>query len=487
MGLVTSLDGFRGLGVTMLIIGHALFSYVESWVTVIDAFFVLSGFLITTLLIQEHAKTKTIGLKAFYWRRALRLFPSVWAFVGVWVIIGLLLDGLRLLGVNMPDYMPGLGDILADGAAAIGYVYHLFFPNGLYVINPSMQDQRTMWHLWTLGMEEWFYLGIAGTVLVCVRKNWMRQLGVVLGVGFLAIGIARWYSYTGFFQDDEGMIAGVRLIFLQRPDSLMLGVLLAIVNAHLPESFTTRHRRKFIWVALFGLVLWLVMLNLSSGLVEKLGGPYFDYLPPGPKEFNRTDMMATPYWFRFGHTLGAFGWALVLLSLARYDDWWLSKRASANWLQWMGQRSYTIYIWHALPFLLLIGLLGGADASPLVELARLPVLAAAAIGVSVLVYNHVEMPVMRSSLRRVGDRMSKNAIAKHSDPDAKEDGSANKKEGSGAKFDAPAGEQGRASRDPADSAGTPDEHPTDEHPTTEHKGGDQPDPTPAGPGSPPNE
>lgn len=420
MGLVTSLDGFRGLGVTMLIIGHALFSYVESWVTVIDAFFVLSGFLITTLLIQEHAKTGTIGLKAFYWRRALRLFPSVWVFVGVWLVIGLILDGVRLVGVDMPEQIPGLTDIAADGAAAVGYVYHLFFPNGLYVIDPTMQNQRTMWHLWTLGMEEWFYLGIAGTVLVCVRSNWIRQLGIVLAAGFVAIGIARWYSYTGFFQDDESMLAGVRMILLQRPDSLMLGVLIAIINAHIPESVTTKHRSKFLWVAGFGLVLWLVMLNLSSGLVEKLGGPYFNYLPTKPSEFNRPDMMATPYWFRFGHTLGALGFGLVLLSLARFEDWWLSRHSSAKWLQWMGQRSYTIYIWHALPFLLIMGLLGGEDASPMLQIARLPLLAVAAIGISVLVYNYVEMPVMKSRLKRVGDGLSKGAIAKQAAKDAAE-------------------------------------------------------------------
>ena len=94
LGQVTSMTGIRGFGVTMLLIGHALFGYVESWVTVIDAFFVLSGFLITTLLIQEHDRTGTIGLRPFYWRRGLRLFPSVWLFVGVWLVIGWCIQAL---------------------------------------------------------------------------------------------------------------------------------------------------------------------------------------------------------------------------------------------------------------------------------------------------------------------------------------------------------------------------------------------------------
>lgn len=410
LGLVTSMDGIRGMGVTMLIVGHALFSYVESWVTIIDGFFVLSGFLITTLLIQEHRSTGTIGLKAFYWRRGMRLFPSVWLFVAVWIVIGIAISAARAAGAPIPDEIPGITDILADGAAAVGYVYHLFFPNGLYVIDPDTQNQRTMWHLWTLGMEEWFYLGIAGTVLVCIKKNWIKQLGIGLGIVVVAMGVARWFAYTGFFQDDENMIAGVRMFFLQRPDSLMLGVVVAIINAYMPENFTIRHRRWFLAAATAGLVLWMLMLNLSSGAVEKLGGPYFDYLPAGPEEFTRGQMMETTYWFRFGHTLGAFGFAFVLFGLARYRDWWASRAWSAKWLQWMGQRSYTIYVWHALPFLLIMGLTGGEDAPLGMQVARLPFMAAATILISVLVYNKVEMRVLRSKLRFTGDRYSKTAV-----------------------------------------------------------------------------
>ncbi len=410
LGQVTSMTGIRGFGVTMLLIGHALFGYVESWVTVIDAFFVLSGFLITTLLVQEHNRTGTIGLRSFYWRRGLRLFPSVWLFVGVWLVIGLVLQVLSWVGVNLPDGIPTLGDIATDGAAAVGYVYTLFFPNGLYVIEPAVQEHRTMWHLWTLGIEEWFYLGIAGTVLVCVKKSWMKQLGVIMAVGFVVIGIARWFAYTGFFQDDRGMLAGVRMIFLQRPDSLMLGVLVAIISAYMPEKTTAKRSRLLMGLGTAGLALWLLMLNLSSGAIEKLGGPYFEYLPMGPAEFNRPDMLDTTYWFRFGHTLGAFGFAFVIFALARYHDWWPGRLWSAGWLQWMGDRSYTIYIWHALPFVFIMGLTGGENAALPIQLIRMPVMAAVAIGISVVVYNKVEMPVLKSSLKRTGDRMSKSAI-----------------------------------------------------------------------------
>ena len=87
LGLVGSFDGIRGIGIGMVLVGHAMFVYMESWVTIVDTFFVLSGFLITTLLLQEHRSTGTISLKKFYQRRGLRLLPSVWLFVGVWLVI----------------------------------------------------------------------------------------------------------------------------------------------------------------------------------------------------------------------------------------------------------------------------------------------------------------------------------------------------------------------------------------------------------------
>ena len=88
MGFVGFFDGLRGVGVGMVLIGHALFEYLESWVTIVDTFFVISGFLITTLLLQESRSTGSISLRKFFSRRAIRLLPTVWLFVSVWLVIG---------------------------------------------------------------------------------------------------------------------------------------------------------------------------------------------------------------------------------------------------------------------------------------------------------------------------------------------------------------------------------------------------------------
>ena len=403
LGLIGGFDGIRGIGVCMVLIGHALYEYVESWVTIVDTFFVLSGFLITTLLLQEARTTGSISLKKFYLRRGIRLFPSLWLFVGVWMVISTI---STIIGFE-PLSLRYVG---ADALAALFYVYHLFFPNGLSVIEPAVQEHRTMWHLWTLSVEEWFYAVIAGTVLVCVRKRWIAQLGVLMAGAFVAIGVARWYAYTGFFQEDEGMIAGVRMALLQRPDALMLGVALACLNAYLTAERMERLRRPFLVAASVGLVVWLVMLNLSSGIVEKLGGPYVDYLPdPVPEsgglgDFTREHMLDTMYWFRFGHTLGALAFGAILIGLVRYSEWWLSRLWSWKHFQWLGRLSYTLYVWHALPYIILLALLGGADASPAVQLARTPILIAAAFAVSIPVYYLVELRVLRMKLRFASEK-----------------------------------------------------------------------------------
>jgi peptidoglycan/LPS O-acetylase OafA/YrhL len=397
LGLVGGFDGIRGIGVCMVLVGHALFEWVESWVTIVDTFFVLSGFLITTLLLQEARTTGSISLRKFYLRRAIRLFPSLWLFVGVWLLISALatLVGFEALSLR---------HVGQDAAAALLYVYHLFFPNGLYVIEPAVQEHRTMWHLWTLSVEEWFYAVIAGTVLVCVRKRWVVQLGVLMVAVFVAVGVARWFAFTGFWQDDEGMIAGVRMALLQRPDALMLGVALACGNAYLDEERCERLRRPMLVLASVGLVVWVVMLNLSSGLVKRLGGPYLDYLPTGPEEFSRPQMLETMYWFRFGHTLGALAFGCILVGLVRYSDWWLSRLWSWHRFQWLGRLSYTLYLWHALPYIILMALLGGADPSPAVQLARTPILIAAAFAVSLPVYYLVELRVLRMKLRFASEK-----------------------------------------------------------------------------------
>ncbi|MCB1257768.1 MAG: acyltransferase, partial [Microthrixaceae bacterium] len=129
-----------------------------------------------------------------------------------------------------------------------------------------------------------------------------------------------------------------------------------------------------------------------------------EYLPSGPDQFNRPDMLDHMYWFRFGHTLGALGFGLMVIGMARYGDWWFARMVSWKPLQWTGRLSYTLYIWHALPFLIIASVMGGSDASLKVELLRTPIMIAAAIAVSMPVYYKVELPVLKAKLRFASEK-----------------------------------------------------------------------------------
>lgn len=391
LGFVGSFDGIRGLGVCMVLVGHALFEYLESWVTIVDTFFVMSGFLIVTLLLQESRTTGTISIRKFYIRRGVRLLPSVWLFVTVWLVIGAIAEVIGIEGLTLKE-------VGKDALAAVTYVYHVFFPNGLYMIHPDIQDKRTMWHLWTLSVEEHFYLIIPGLVWWCLRRNWVKLLGWGMGLGAAAIGVARLLAYTGPSMSD-GAISGIRLAFLQRPDALMWGVALAIANAHLTKEDADRIRKPMMVLGYIGFVVWLAVLNLSSGAVKKLGGPYFDYLPTKPSLADHAHMSEHWYWFRFGHTAGALAFAALFFALYRYPGWWLERFFSLAPFRWMGRMSYTLYVWHALPYVILLALTGGDDASPAMKLLRTPVLIASAFAVAIPVFYKVEMRVMGMKMK----------------------------------------------------------------------------------------
>ena len=280
LGLVGSFDGLRGIGVCMLLVGHALFGYVESWVTIIDAFFVLSGFLITTLL-HPGAPLDQDDRPQEVLPTARRPAPAVVVlFVGVWLVISVI---ATLIGYEKLS----LRYVGADALAALTYMYHLVFPNGLYMIEPDgAVPPHHVAPLDPVGR---------GVVLHRHRGHgphlpqgrWVAQLGLIMGGGL------RGHRHRPLVRLHR-LLAGRRrhdlrrpVDLLQRPDALMLGVAIACLNAYLTQERLDRIRKPLIAVGTVGLVVWFVMLNLSSGLVQKLGGPYVDYLPSKPSEFTR--------------------------------------------------------------------------------------------------------------------------------------------------------------------------------------------------------
>ncbi len=144
---VASLDGMRAFAVTAVILYHANPSWAVGGYFGVDVFFVLSGFLITTLLLGEWRGSGGVGLRAFWGRRARRLLPALFVMLAVVGAVSVLLP--KVLG------SPGL---LGDTLATVGYVanWHFISVHTSYfatVANPS-----PLQHTWTLAIEEQFYL-----------------------------------------------------------------------------------------------------------------------------------------------------------------------------------------------------------------------------------------------------------------------------------------------------------------------------------------
>ena len=139
------LDGMRALAVMAVMVYHANPEWLPGGFLGVEVFFVISGYLITMLLIGEHERTGTVSLRHFYLRRARRLLPALFALlIGVTVYTALF---------RRDD----LGQLRGDVLAALGYVsnwYQIWVGQG-YTAAGEFAPLR---HLWSLAVEEQFYL-----------------------------------------------------------------------------------------------------------------------------------------------------------------------------------------------------------------------------------------------------------------------------------------------------------------------------------------
>lgn len=169
---IPTLDGLRAISILMVILAHQFIGIPAMWPVGgmgVRIFFLISGFIITLLLEAERTRTGSISLGAFYFRRTRRIFPACYAYV-------LVVLCLSFIGV--------VRDISsADFAAAITYTVNFY---GVHDGNHWLFG-----HLWSLGVEEQFYL-LWPLTFMCVPTPMLRPLlaSIVLLVPFLRLAIA---------------------------------------------------------------------------------------------------------------------------------------------------------------------------------------------------------------------------------------------------------------------------------------------------------
>ncbi len=346
------LDGLRALAVIAVLLYHAAVSWLPGGFLGVEVFFVISGYLITSLLLDEWHQNGRIDLVGFWLRRARRLLPAAFFLV---------IATLAYAAVFLPWELSGLRD---DALAAFAYVtnWYLVFDHQSYfqaVVRPSL-----LRHLWSLAVEEQFYL-LWPLLFVLGLRRWGPRLllGAVLA-GALGSSLLMGLLYQPDV-DPSRLYYGTDT----RAAGLLVGVALAFVwvPGHTPVRW---QRLPF---DLVGLAAFGALVVCGLRLAE------YD-----------------PFLYHGGFALVALATAAAIAAVVHPRARLFGAVLSWKPLRWLGTRSYGLYLWHWPIFSLTRPQLD----LPLDGLPLLALRLGATLLLSELSYRLVETPIRTGALVR---------------------------------------------------------------------------------------
>jgi peptidoglycan/LPS O-acetylase OafA/YrhL len=300
----------------------------------VDIFFVLSGFLITTLLFQEWSRTQAIALRNFYGRRARRLLPALF---------------LTVAGVGLIYAIdPSLNGGISFGRAAFVVIFYAGNWVAAFANNP-VQVLGLLDHTWSLAIEEQFYILWPLLLLICLRRRWQPQGVLALAVSLAcASALLRWLLWQ------QGSTSHVYFRSDTHADGLLLGCALAAVYASLRgRALILRYLGK-----------WPVALGASVALLVVA----FTY---GPND---------RFVYVGGLSAVAVCSAVIIGHVVCAQGSWLTRALALSPLVWVGSRSYGMYLFHIPIFTVIAASRLGDESARLViplEIALTMLLAAA--------------------------------------------------------------------------------------------------------------
>jgi peptidoglycan/LPS O-acetylase OafA/YrhL len=357
LGRRPALDGVRALALVLVVAAHALFLWSGDPVIgggeAVTIFFVLSGFLITSLLLEEHEVNRRISIGSFYRRRALRLLPTLFAMLAVAFVLSRLIYSVR---VGYPMWRA-----LATTGTAFG---------GFYDMTLSSFSWASGWgidQIWSLSVEEQFYFlwPLVLVLLLRWQPKWVGVATLSFAVEAWALGVLAdvvkhnvWYAYFSTPTNFSGLMLGSFVAWKMhtgwRPRWTTPATLVALVF--------------FGWVAL--------RIHTTSAS-----------------------------WFVWANPLVALGAAALVLSV-------LDERSpfgrlfSLRPFRYAGRISYSVYVWHYLILTLIVALLPVACAAE-----KLLIFCLATVVVSVASFKFIEAPSIQSA-KRFSPRRSRSVVGK---------------------------------------------------------------------------
>jgi peptidoglycan/LPS O-acetylase OafA/YrhL len=374
------LDGMRALAVLAVMVYHANNTWLPGGFLGVEVFFVISGYLITLLLIGEHERTGTVSLRHFYLRRARRLLPALFTL-------------LILLTIYTALFRREvLGQLRGDVLAALTYSsnwYQIWVGQGY----TSSGDFAPLRHLWSLAVEEQFYLiwPLVMIGLIRLGRRRLPEMSRWLCLAAVAVTVlmallyypgqigtcdvtpdAYWhvagrciskteFNYLGTFTRAGGLLLGAAFALVWRPVAVMRGPM----------------RRK-------GHLVDLVALGGLAGLAALTW--YLHIITP--------EGGADPWLFRGGFFVCGLA-TLALIAGVTHRGAWVGPILGNPLLLWIGLRSYGIYLFH-WPIYQGIRRVAGR---PLTVAEFVLALAMTAV-VCEISYRFIEMPIRRRHVGR---------------------------------------------------------------------------------------
>ena len=351
------LDGLRAVAVILVVAFH-LFpsSPVRSGFVGVDVFFVISGFLITSLLLRP-SRLGPLGsprrLIDFWRRRARRLLPALALVITVCATAAWMLGG---------DVLVGIGRQVL-GAATFSYNWLAVAGGSDYFAATAPELFR---NVWSLAVEEQFYVlwPLLLPLVLLIPGRWTRAALMLVAAG----GSAWWMAALVADGDVTRAYFGTD----SHAFGLLLGIVLALAAADMPEKEWMLRRRAQAGAMLLGVV------GLAAVVVAALA----------PEDAAVTTVLV----------LASVGTALTIFA-GTWPGSWLGRGLDVAPLRWIGERSYGIYLWHwPVLVLALVATQGtGPDAGvPVVTGAAVLV---ASVGAAALSYRFVEQPLRRYGFR----------------------------------------------------------------------------------------
>jgi len=347
-GYVPALDGLRALAVLAVVMSHCWPQALPGGWIGVDVFFVLSGYLITSILVAEHERTGRISFRIFYTRRALRLLPAL----AVTLVLGVLIAYLL--------YPASAGDTVREAFAAAFYVAN-------WLVTSGQVHSGLLVHTWTLSIEEQFYW------------TWPIVLYLLFACGGRRAALAATVALVGLVLVHR--ITGVPGAYFRtdtRADSLLIGCGIALaapmgVFHRLPMTVV----RGAAVAAAASLLAMLAVVQQASLLMTG-----------------------------FGYTLIGIASATIVVAVAVRPLGFVVRALELRPLTWIGRRSYGVYLYHPLCLALLAPRLG--IEGPPAFLGTL----ALSLGAAAASFRYVEAPFLRLKDRAMVQRRSATVAVK---------------------------------------------------------------------------